>query len=84
MNSEFLGHLGLLSKTIAILVILFLDLTKKIHLSVFVILAFAFSGLILGFIHQLHEKKEEPIYDYHYHNLIIGVFSVFLLSKRLI
>lgn len=84
MNSESLGQLGLLSKTIAILVILFLDLTKKIHLPVFVILAFAFSGLILGFIHQLHKQKEEPIYDYHYHNLIIGVFSVFLLSKRLI
>jgi len=83
MNSEFLGHLGLSAKTIAILVILFLDFTKKIHLPLFVILFLAFSGLILGFIHQLHEKKEEPIYDYHYHNLIIGVFSIFLLSKRL-
>ena len=83
MNSEFLGHLALLSKTIAILVILFLDLTKKIHVPLFVILLFAFSGLTLTFIHQLHEKKEEPIYSYHYHNLIIGVFSIFILLKRL-
>ena len=83
MNSELIGQLCLLGKTIAILLILYLDLTKKIHLPLFIILLFAITGLGLGFIHQLHEKEEIPIYSYHYHNILIGVLSIFLLAKKL-
>ena len=84
MDSENLGHLALLAKTIAILAILSLDLTKKIRIPWYVISLFAFSGLTLGFIHRFHEEKEDPIYNYHYHNLMIGVSSILVLLKRLI
>jgi len=83
MDSKYLGHMALLAKTVAILVILFLEFTKKLRLPWVVTSLLAFSGLTLGFIHQFHEKKEEPIYSYHYHNLMIGVFSVVILLKRL-
>lgn len=86
MNSEIIGTLCLSAKTIAILSVLYLDLTKKINLPIFVIVLFAISGFGLGnikFIHQFYNKNYTPSFDYHFHNAIIGIFSVLLLIKKL-
>lgn len=86
MNSEIIGTLCLSAKTIAILSVLYLDLTKKIHLPIFVIVLFAISGLGLGnikFIHQFYNKDYTPSFDYHFHNAIIGVLSILALIKKL-
>ena len=83
MNSRLIGHVALLSKTIAILSLLFLDLVKKIKLPLYIPLLFALSGLGLGVIHQYDDKIEKPIYNYHSHNMIIAVFSLIVLIKKL-
>ena len=86
MNSEIIGTLCLSAKTIAILSVLYLDLTKKINLPIFVIVLFAISGLGLGnikFIHQFYNKDYTPSFDYHFHNAIIGVLSILALVKKL-
>jgi hypothetical protein len=87
MNSEIIGTICLSAKTIAILSVLYLDLTKKINLPIFVIVLFAISGLGLGnikFIHQFYNKDYTPSFDYHFHNAIIGLLSILLLVKKLI
>ena len=87
MNSEIIGTICLSAKTLAILSVLYLDLTKKINLPIFVIVLFAISGLGLGnikFIHQFYNKDYTPSFDYHFHNAIIGLLSILLLVKKLI
>ena len=87
MTSEIIGTLCFSAKTFAILSVLYLDLTKKINLPIFVIVLFAISGLGLGnikIIHQFYNKDYTPSFDYHYHNIIISVFSIFVLAKKLI
>jgi hypothetical protein len=87
MNSEIIGTICLSAKTLAILSVLYLDLTKNINLPIFVIVLFAISGLGLGnikFIHQFYNKDYTPSFDYHFHNAIIGLLSILLLVKKLI
>jgi hypothetical protein len=86
MIPNIVGTISLSAKTIAILSLLYLDLTKKINMPIFVIVLFAISGLGLGtskFIHQLYNKDHTPSYDYHYHNALIGLLSIFVLAKKL-
>jgi hypothetical protein len=87
MIPKIVGTLSLSAKTIAILSVLYLDLTKKINLPIFVIVLFAISGLGLGnskIIHQIYNNKDyTPSYDYHFHNAIIGIVSIFVLAKKL-
>jgi len=86
MIPDIVGTLSLSAKTIAILSLLYLDLTKKINLPIFVIVLFAISGLALGtskIIHKFYNKDHTPSYDYHYHNALIGVLSIFVLAKKL-
>jgi hypothetical protein len=86
MNSEIIGTISLTAKTIAILSVLYLDLIKKINLPIFIIVLFAISGFGLGnikFIHKFYNKDYTPSFDYHFHNAIIFVFSIFLLAKKL-
>lgn len=83
MESEAIGEMCLFAKTVGILAVLYLDLTKKINLPIFVILLFAISGFGLGFIHTFHDKKEIPIYNYHYHNIAISVLSIVVLVKKI-
>ena len=86
MIPKIVGTISLSAKTIAILSLLYLDLTKKINLPIFVIVLFAISGLGLGnakFIHQFYNKDYTPSYDYHFHNALIALVSIFLLVKKL-
>lgn len=86
MNPEIVGTISLVTKTVAILSLLYLDLTKQINLPIFVIVLFAISGLGLGstkFIHQLYNNDYTPTYDYHFHNALIALFSIVVLVKKL-
>lgn len=86
MIPKIAGTISLFAKTIAILSLLYLDLTKKINLPIFVIVLLAISGLGLGhakFIHELYDKDYTPSYDYHFHNAVIGLFSIIVLAKKL-
>jgi hypothetical protein len=86
MAAKIVGTISLSAKTIAILSLLYLDLIKKINMPIFVIVLFAISGLGLGtskFIHDLYNKDYTPAYDYHYHNALIGLLSIFVLVKKL-
>lgn len=86
MIPDIVGTLSLSAKTIAILSLLYLDLIKKINLPNFVIVLFAISGLGLGsskFIHDMYNKDYTPAYDYHFHNALIGLLSIFVLAKKL-
>jgi hypothetical protein len=87
MIPKIVGTVSLFAKTIAILSLLYLDFTQKIKMPTFVIVLFAISGLGLGntpFLHQLYNKDYTPSYDYHFHNAIIGLFSIIVLAKKLI
>jgi hypothetical protein len=86
MVAEIVGTISLSAKTIAILSLLYLDLTKKINLPDFVIVLFVISGLGLGstkYIHQFYNNDYTPVYDYHFHNVLIGLCSIFVLAKKL-
>ena len=86
MIPKIVGTVSLFAKTIAILTLLYLDLTKKINLPTFVIVLFAISGVGLGhakFIHELYDLEYTPSYDYHFHNAIIGLFSTVVLVKKI-
>jgi hypothetical protein len=87
MIPVYVGTVSLFAKTIAILSLLYLDLTQKINLPLFVIVLFAISGLGLGstkFIHQFYNRDYTPTYDYHFHNALIALFSIVVLVKKLI
>ena len=87
MNPEIVGSISLFAKTIAILSLLYLDLTQKINLPIFVVVLLAISGVGLGnakFVHQLYNQDHIPTYDYHFHNAVIGLFSIIVLAKKLI
>jgi hypothetical protein len=86
MNPEIVGSISLFAKTIAILSLLYLDLTQKINLPIFVIVLLGISGLGLGstkFIHQFYNNDYSPTYDYHFHNALIALFSILALAKKL-
>lgn len=83
MYEHILGNMYLLAKTIAILYVLYLELIKKIDLPTIVLVLFAVGGIGLGINHLFHAKSYDPIYNHEYHNLIVGVFSVFLLFRKL-
>ena len=75
-----LGHISLLLKTLGIAYIFYLDYANKIVLPKLAIILIALGSFGMSKVGS--DSKEDPIFNYHYHNAMLGLMGAFLILNK--
>jgi hypothetical protein len=79
-DNNALGHIALLLKTLGIAYIFYLDYVTKIVLPKLAILLITLGSV--GMSKVGHESNEDPIFNYHYHNAVLGGMGALLIFNK--
>ena len=76
-----MGDVAMTLKTVAILAILYLQFTKKIHIPLWILLLLTVASFALA--HVSFQKKEHQTFNHHYQNLLTGILGLVVVIKDL-
>jgi len=80
LGDQYLGHIFLILKTLGILYVFYLDYYKKINLPLFAILFIVIGSFGMSAVGS--SSNVTPVFNYHYHNFVIGLAGILLIIKK--